>query len=151
MIDEVDQSINNQLFLNFLGMLRNKYLERSDGLGNTFHSVILAGVYDIKNMKLKLRPDAEKKYNSPWNIAADFKVDMTFHAVEIAQMLEDYEKDNQTGMDIKAISEEIHKYTTGYPVLVSAICKLIDEDYARDGKSQIGENKKSIINFELTA
>lgn len=127
LIDEVDKSSDNQLFLNFIGMLRNKYLERNDGLGNTFHSVVLAGVYDIKNLKLKLRPDAEKKYNSPWNIAADFNVDMTFHPEEIAQMLTDYENDVHTGMDIKAISEEIYKYTSGYPYLVSAICKIIDE------------------------
>ena len=127
LIDEVDKSSDNQLFLNFIGMLRNKYLERNEGLGNTFHSVILAGVYDIKNLKLKLRPDAEKKYNSPWNIAADFNVDMTFHPEEIAQMLNDYENDVHTGMNIKAISEEIYKYTTGYPYLVSAICKIIDE------------------------
>lgn len=131
-IDEVDQSSDNQLFLNFLGMLRNKYLEREDGLASTFHSVILAGVYDIKNLKLKLRPDAERKYNSPWNIAADFKVDMTFHPDEIAQMLNDYEQDAHTGMDINDMSQEIYKYTTGYPVLVSMICKLIDEDYDRD-------------------
>ena len=72
LIDEVDKSSDNQLFLNFLGMLRNKYLNRNEGLGNTFHSVVLAGVYDIKNLKLKLRPNEEKKYNSPWNIAADF-------------------------------------------------------------------------------
>ena len=91
-IDEVDKSSDNQLFLNFLGMLRNKYLERNmEGMGNTFHSVILAGVYDVKNIKLKIRPEAEKKYNSPWNIAADFKVDMTFHPEEIAQMLADYD------------------------------------------------------------
>jgi len=61
--------------------------------------VILAGVYDVKNLKLKLRPDAEKKYNSPWNIAADFNVDMTFHPEEIAQMLRDYENDRHTGKD----------------------------------------------------
>ena len=127
-IDEVDKSSDNQLFLNFLGMLRNKYLERDlKGLDSTFYSVILAGVYDIKNLKLKLRPDAEKKYNSPWNIAADFNVDMTFHPEEIAQMLGDYEADHHTGMDIETISSEIYKYTTGYPYLVSAICKIIDE------------------------
>ena len=127
-IDEVDKSLDNQLFLDFLGMLRNKFLEREiKGMDSTFFSVILAGVYDVKNLKLKLRPDAEKKYNSPWNIAADFNVDMTFHPEEIAQMLSDYEADAHTGMDIKAISEEIYKYTTGYPFLVSYICKLIDE------------------------
>ena len=128
LIDEVDKSSDNDTFIGFIGMLRNKYLERSKlGLDSTFLSVVLAGVYDIKNLKLKLRPDAEKKYNSPWNIAADFNVDMTFHPEEIAQMLGDYEADHHTGMDIKAISEEIYKYTTGYPFLVSAICKLIDE------------------------
>ena len=133
LIDEVDKSSNNQLFVGFIGMLRDLYLKRDDkGMNYTFHSVILAGVYDIKNLKLKLRSDAEKKYNSPWNIAADFNVDMTFHPEEIAQMLNDYENDVHTGMDIKAISEEIYKYTTGYPYLVSAICKIIDERLEAD-------------------
>ncbi len=132
LIDEVDKSSDNQLFLNFLGMLRNKYLDRNEGLEHTFHSVILAGVYDVKNLKLKIRPDAEKKYNSPWNIAADFNVDMTFHPEEIAQMLTDYESDYHTGMNIQAISEEIYKYTNGYPFLVSKLCKVIDEQLDKD-------------------
>lgn len=132
-IDEVDKSSENQLFLNFLGMSRNMYLQRNkSGMDSTFYSVILAGVYDIKNLKLRIRPDAEKKYNSPWNIAADFNVDMTFHPEEIAQMLSDYEADAHTGMDIKAISEEIYKYTSGYPFLVSYICKKIDEELDRE-------------------
>lgn len=132
-IDEVDKSSDNQLFLSFLGMLRNKYLERNrEGMKFTFQSVILAGVYDIKNLKLKFRPDAERKYNSPWNIAADFNVDMTFHPEEIAQMLTDYENDAHTGMDIQTISEEIYKYTSGYPFLVSYICKLIDERFDQE-------------------
>ena len=136
-IDEVDKSSDNQLFLNFIGMLRNKYLERDrEGMNYTFHSVILAGVYDIKNLKLKLRPDEEKKYNSPWNIAADFNVDMTFHPEEIAQMLGDYENDVHTGMNMKAISEEIYKYTTGYPFLVSYICKAIDEQFDKEWTSE---------------
>jgi hypothetical protein len=132
-IDEVDKSSDNQLFLNFLGMLRNRYLERDlQGMNSTFHSVILAGVYDVKNLKVKLRPEAEKKYNSPWNIAADFNIDMTFHPEEIAQMLSDYEKDEHTGMDIPAVSEEIYKYTSGYPFLVSKLCKVIDEQLDKD-------------------
>ena len=76
-VDEVDKSADNQIFLNFLGMLRNKYLDRERGRGVTFKSVILAGVYDIKNLKLKLRPDEERKYNSPWNIATPFNIDMS--------------------------------------------------------------------------
>lgn len=127
MIDEVDKSSNNQLFLHFLGMLRNKYLDREEGIDSTFKSVILAGVYDVKNLKVKIRPEDEKKYNSPWNIAADFNVDMSFNPKEISTMLADYEKDKHTGMDIAALSEEIYKFTSGYPFLVSKICKLIDE------------------------
>ena len=61
-IDEVDKSTDNQMFLNFLGLLRELYLERAFGT-ITFKSVILAGIYDIKNLKIKYRPDEEKKYN----------------------------------------------------------------------------------------
>ncbi|OQY54272.1 MAG: hypothetical protein B6245_21525, partial [Desulfobacteraceae bacterium 4572_88] len=71
MIDEIDKSANNQLVLDFLGMLRNKYLQRSEGEDHTFQSVILAGVHDVKTLKAKIRPDDERRYNSPWNIAAD--------------------------------------------------------------------------------
>lgn len=125
MIDEVDQSSDNQLFVSFLGMLRNKYLQRTKV--PTFHSVILAGVYDIKNLKLKLRPDDERKYNSPWNVAVDFNVKMSFSADDIAGMLHEYEQEHDTGMDISVISQLIYEYTAGYPYLVSAICKIIDD------------------------
>ena len=134
MIDEVDKSQNNQLFLDLLGMLRNLYLERSESgdMSSTFHSVILAGVYDVKNLKIKLRPDEERKYNSPWNIATDFDVDMTFHPDEIITMLNEYETDHHTGMDKEFISNEIYKYTSGYPFLVSKICELIDRRFEKD-------------------
>lgn len=131
LIDEVDQSSDNQIFLNFLGMLRNKYLFRQEGRDFTFKSVILAGVYNIKNLKLKLRPDDERKYNSPWNIASDFNVDMSFSPNEIASMLKEYEQDRHTGMDTDQISRDIYFYTNGYPFLVSRICKWIDEEGGR--------------------
>lgn len=125
MIDEVDKSSDNQLFLSFLGMLRNKYLNRSRI--PTFHSVILAGLYDIKNLKLKLRPEEEHKYNSPWNIAADFDIDMSFSVSDIEGMLKQYEQEHETGMNIPEIAGLIYDYTSGYPFLVSRICKLMDE------------------------
>lgn len=125
MIDEVDSASNNQVFIDFLAQLRGYYLKR-DKIP-FFHSVILAGVYNIKNLKLKLRPESEHQYNSPWNIAADFDIDMSFSAVQIKGMLEDYEEDHHTGMEIQAVAEEIYGYTSGYPVLVSSVCKFIDE------------------------
>lgn len=52
---------------------------------------------------------------------------MSFSADQIAGMLEEYEADYHTGMNIQAVAEEIYAYTSGYPVLVSLICKRIDE------------------------
>ncbi len=127
LIDEVDKSTNNQLFLHFLGMLRHKYLNRSLPKQYTFHSVVLVGIHDVKTIKLKLRPDEERKLNSPWNIAVDFKVKMEFSPTEIAGMLEDYAQDRQIQMDTKVIAERIFYYTSGYPFLVSKMCKEIDE------------------------
>ena len=50
LIDEVDKASNNELFLSFLGLLRDKFLLAVDELDYTFHSVILVGVHDIKNL-----------------------------------------------------------------------------------------------------
>lgn len=125
MIDEVDQASNQEIFLSFLGMLRNKYLNRDKRL--TFQSVILAGVYDIKNLKLRLRPDTERQYNSPWNIATDFTVDMSFSPEDISGMLKEYEQDEHTRMDIDAMASLLYAYTSGYPYLVSRLCKIMDE------------------------
>jgi len=134
MIDEVDKASNHRVFLNFLGMLRNKYQFRNNGQDFTFNSVILAGVYDIKNIKLKMvadgklkLADGEKTVDSPWNIAENFSDDMSFLAPDIAGMLTDYEADQQTGMNIAEIAEEIYSYTSGYPFLVLRICQYLDE------------------------
>jgi hypothetical protein len=126
LIDEVDQSSNNEIFIKFLAMLRNKFLTRSEI--PIFHSVVLAGVHDVKSLKMKIRPDSEQKYNSPWNIAADFKVDMNLYPHEIQPMLEDYVREKGVQMDTSAISYGLFYYTSGYPFLVSRLCKIIDED-----------------------
>lgn len=135
MIDEVDKISHNRVFLNFLGLLRHKFLSQQLGMDSTFHSVILTGVYDIKNIKLKLinegthiPSESENKLkNSPWNIATTFTVDMSFSPTEIQTMLDDYEREYQLCMDTVLLSHEIFRFTNGYPFLVSNICKIIDE------------------------
>ncbi len=134
MIDEVDKSSNNQLFLSFLGLLRNKYLLRNEGQDFTFHSVILAGVHDVKTLKIKLRPDEEHKYNSPWNIATDFNVDMSFSKEEIITMLDDYTENKGVNLDKEYFAERLYFYTSGYPFLVSKLCKIIDENIMDEDK-----------------
>lgn len=131
MIDEVDSAANNQVFIDFLAQLRSGYLDRDER--PSFQSVILAGVYDVKNMKRKIRPESEHRSNSPWNIAADFDVDMSFSRKEIEGMLTDYETDYHTGMNLDRMAGLVFDYTSGYPYLVSRICKLIDEKVAGSG------------------
>ena len=46
--------VANDLFIHFLAVLRDKYLNRKRI--KTFHSIILAGVHDVKSLKLKIRP-----------------------------------------------------------------------------------------------
>ena len=132
-IDEADEASNNLLFVTFLKMLRDKYLLRNAGEDFTFHSVILAGVYDVRNLKQKMilagnytPSEGESAMNSPWNIAVDFDIDMSFSAKEIETMLVDYENDCHTGMNISEIAREIRFYTSGYPYLVSRICMKIE-------------------------
>ena len=124
MIDEVDTASNNQVFLDFLAQLRSGYLKRKTI--PTFQSVILAGVTDVKHLKAMIRPDGVHKENSPWNIAADFTIDMSLSKPGIQGMLDAYEADHCTGMDTSKMATQLYKYTSGYPYLVSRICQLMD-------------------------
>ena len=162
MIDEIDKASNFVVFMDFLGELRDKYINTQNNMDRTFKSVILAGVSDIKNLKVHISErrvltsnEAEKlqkgEYNSPWNVAADFEIDMNFSPEEIATMLEEYEKDNKIGMNIEKISKVIYEYTNGYPFLVSKICKLIDERLEKDWSTNgIQESIKIMVDEKNT-
>ncbi len=159
LIDEVDSATNNQVFLDFLAQLRFYYLKRRKI--PTFQSVILAGVCDVRNIRRKIRPDEEHKTNSPWNTRVskeengslltfddcardymelapynmvDFDVEMSFSPEDIAGMLREYEADVHTGMDIREMAQLLYDYTSGYPYLVSRLCKLMDERIPSDSR-----------------
>lgn len=126
-IDEVDSATNNQVFLDFLAQLRDSYIGRDTDALPAFHSVVLAGVTDVKHLKNRIRSEENTKENSPWNIAADFTVDMSLSESGIKGMLDEYEADHKIGMDTSFIAKQIWDYTNGYPFLVSRICQLLDE------------------------
>lgn len=130
LIDEVDASSNYWPFLRFLGMLRSKYLDRFSPQHATFHSVVLAGVHDVKSLKSRIRPgeDNTGQYNSPWNIAADFKVTMSFLPEEIVPMLEDFAQEQHVQLNAPHLAGRLYYYTSGYPFLVSKLCKIMAED-----------------------
>lgn len=58
---------------------------------------------------------------------SDFRLDISFSVKDIESMLNEYEQDYQTGMNIWEISQLIYDYTSGYPYLVSRICQIMDE------------------------
>ncbi len=126
LIDEVDQASGYDSFLKLLGIFRDMYLNR--GEDSAVQSIILAGVHDIKNLKLKLRPDNQHQYNSPWNISAPFNVDMSLPSDGIANMLLEYKTDRNLAFNEKAVARMIRSYTAGYPFLVSRLCQIIDTE-----------------------
>lgn len=130
LIDEVDSAANNQVFLDFLAQLRGYYINRNRFAA--FQTVVLAGVCDVKNLKRKMRPEDEHRDNSPWNIATDFNIDMSFSPWQIKDMLNEYEADYKTGMNTDAIAQEIFDYTEGYPYLVSRMCQILDNFYHKE-------------------
>ena len=126
MIDEIDNAAGTDIFIDFLSMIRGYYLRRNRL--SFFRSVILAGVRDIRNLKSRMRNDSDHQHNSPWNIAIDFNIDMSLSTGGIEGMLSEYKTDHESDMDTRTLANLIYDYTSGYPVLVSHICKLIDEE-----------------------
>jgi len=150
LIDEADRATDFDVFIIFLGLLRDMYLKRNKDSIPAFQSVILAGVHDIKNLKKKIRPESERAYNSPWNIAADFDIDLSFSAPEIEKMLEEFEKGHHTGMDLRSVASRIFYYTSGYPYLVSFLCKTIDEGKLEWSIEGVDEAEKRLVRGENT-
>ncbi len=120
------------------------YLNKEDD--PTFQSVILAGVYDIKNLKLKMRPEEQHQYNSPWNIAVPFDVDMSLSAVGIADMLAEYKADHNLTFDETVVAQMLRDYTSGYPYLVSRICQIIDAEQWTWDKEGVQKAVNTILN-----
>lgn len=141
-IDEVDSATNNQVFLDFLAQLREGYLSReSDGVP-TFASVILSGVTDVKNLKRKLRPEESHKVNSPWNIAVPFTMEMSLPRAGVEKMLDEYAKDHHFTFDTGTVAAVIDEYTSGYPFLVSSICRTMDTELV--GSSKRFKSRKNV-------
>jgi hypothetical protein len=126
-IDEIDKAYDSDIFLTFLGSLRDSYLYFKN---SRFKSVILAGVRDIRNLKPRIRPDSASvgEKNSPWNIAVKFDLDMAFSPQRISSMLKEYSDDHGLDLDVGYFGNLIHEYTSGYPYLASRLCQIIDKE-----------------------
>jgi len=134
LLDEIDKASNNQVFINFLSLLRDKYLAAAQGRDATFHSVVLIGIHDVKTLKLKLTTGEERKLNSPWNIAVDLDIEFTFTQQEIEPMLVEYAREHILTIDSHLLAQLLFYYTNGNPFLISKMCQVIDEVYMRENK-----------------
>ena len=63
---------------------------------------------------------------------------MSFNKDGIAQMIQDYEDDHNTGMNVSEMAQMVWDYSSGYPYFVSKLCQLIDQE-------NLGWNKEGII------
>ena len=138
LIDEIDHASNYDTFVDFLSQIRAYYNQRFSIA--TFQSVILIGVYDVESIKRRLAPANNSRFDCPWNIAADFEVDLSLQPRCIADMLEEYKKDYSLTFDQKYFADQIYAYTSGYPYLVSKICEIIDTQIATDLEFNSKEN-----------
>ncbi|MDR1766103.1 MAG: AAA family ATPase, partial [Lachnospiraceae bacterium] len=81
MVDEVDAGTDHKIFIKFLSLLRDKFINRGKKGEITFQSVILAGLRDVTKLKPEIKKESaippDDEHVSPWNIATQFKVDMS--------------------------------------------------------------------------
>jgi hypothetical protein len=62
---------------------------------------------------------------------------MSFNPTEIASMLNQYVAETGIELNIDATAQSLYYYTSGYPFLVSKLCKIIDEEII------VKENRKN--------
>lgn len=144
LIDTSFEGFGNDIYTNektfSKGFLRKLYSDtrlKNKELAETFNTAS-EKVCNFETIKLKIREGKEEKLNSPWNIASDFNVDLSFKPKQIETLLEDYLSEHpKVKIPQKKLAEKLYYYTTGYPYLVSKMCKIIDENIisSRDDKN----------------
>ncbi|MEG0494477.1 MAG: hypothetical protein RR696_14880, partial [Clostridia bacterium] len=77
-------------------------------------------------------------------------VDMSFSAAEIATMLHEYENDHHTGMEAGKVAQRLFYYTSGYPFLVSLLCKTMDEERLEWTETGVDEAERRAIRASNT-
>ena len=133
LIDEIDAAPEN-LVIGFLAGLREMYLQRRRKPAP--HSVCLAGVHDIKNLKAKYRDETQTiGSSSPFNIAIDYQLP-AFSQKNIRQYyLQHTQATGQVFDDV--VFRRVHEVTNGHPWLVSALANLLVEEIVPNRKQQI--------------
>jgi hypothetical protein len=78
---------------------------------------------------------------------------MNLQVPEIKPMLEEYAQDKKVKMDTQLIAERLFYYTSGYPFLVSKLCKMLDEGIIKNGewtRDDVDFAVKKLVNEDNT-
>ncbi|MDR3268490.1 MAG: ATP-binding protein [Tannerella sp.] len=129
--DEAD-CLSEGTLISFLRQLRIGYNERSRI--PFVHSLALVGMRNIRDFKVKIRPDSESPGSaSPFNIVTESLTLKNFTKEEITQLYRQHTDDTGQKFEEDAI-ELVWEQTQGQPWLVNAIAreviqKMLQSDY----------------------
>ncbi len=141
-IDEVD-AVPETVVIGFLANLRAMYLERQSKPAP--HSIAIAGVHDIKNLKARYRDETRSIGSaSPFNIAIDYHLP-PFSLENIRQYYSEHA--HETGQEFEeAVFSRVHHVTNGHPWLVSVLAKTMVEELVinRDEKISLAHAEAAI-------
>jgi len=118
-LDEIDALLDD-LLLSVLRQLRSGYPERPDSFPQ---SVALIGLRDVRDYRIRLRPDAESLgTSSPFNIKVESLTLRNFTAAEVAELYDQHTA--ETGQiftgEAKTLAFDL---TRGQPWLVNALAR----------------------------
>jgi len=133
LIDEID-AVPETVVIGFLANLRAMYLDRQREPAP--HSIALAGVHDIKNLKARYRDETRSLGSaSPFNIAIDYHLP-PFSLANIRQYY--LEHTQETGQQFEdAVFSRVHHVTNGHPWLVSVLAKIMVKELVLNRKETI--------------
>jgi hypothetical protein len=146
--DEAD-CLSEDTLISFLRQLRNGYNSRSTI--PFVHSVALVGMRNIRDYKVKVRPDSDTRgLSSPFNIVTEAFTLKNFTQEEIAQFYQQHTAETGQMFENDAI-KLVWEQTQGQPWLVNAIArevivKMLQSDYTKPVTSaMVAEAIQTII------
>ncbi|MCP4691846.1 MAG: AAA family ATPase [Desulfobacterales bacterium] len=146
-IDEAD-SLTDDLFLALLRQLRAGFEARPAGFP---HSIALVGLRDVRDYKIRVRPDRESLgTGSPFNIKTESLFMEAFTLPEVHALLDQHTA--ETGQVFTPeIRDEIFRITRGQPWLTNAVASqivetILNDDFSRSiQKSHVVRAREELI------
>ena len=129
LLDEIDSLVGDTL-LSVLRQLRAGYEQRPEGFP---HSVVLCGVHDIRDYRIRSTPGEVVAGGSPFNIAAKSLRLGNFTEAQTRALVAQHEE--ETGQRFSpAALDSVWTQTQGQPWLVNALCAeaCFDNEAGRD-------------------